>query len=109
MRAGYEYHHGLPGDVDGQQHERARDDPQRAALTAGPGAAVELPDATVEATISISESTPKPDRATEPAAIAARIRIAVPTTFQASVAYSSTSPRRSSMRSVAVTAKAQRT
>jgi len=50
---------------------------------------------TVDAPISISESSPNPARATERAAIAANASTTMPTTFQASVTYSRTNPRRS--------------
>ena len=50
---------------------------------------------TTEAPISISESSPKPARATERAASAATTSTAIPTTFHASVAYSSRKPHRS--------------
>jgi hypothetical protein len=54
---------------------------------------------TTEAMISISESAPKPANATEPATTSARTNTTVPTTFHASVTYSSARPRRSSIRS----------
>ena len=52
---------------------------------------------TSEAPISIRESSPNPARATEAAASAAAITTIALTTFQPSVAYSSTRPRRSRM------------
>lgn len=59
---------------------------------------------TADATNSISESTPKPASATEPAATADKINTGAPTRFQPKVAYSSASPRRSNICLVAIRA-----
>ena len=85
---------GLGGDVGGEHEERDPDDPQRAPFPAA-GDSAQLPDATSDATISTSESSPKPASPTERARTAAVITTTEPTTFQASVAYSSRSPRSS--------------
>jgi hypothetical protein len=53
---------------------------------------------TVDAPISISESSPNPASATDRAEIAAMASTAIPATFQASVAYSRAKPRRSTAR-----------
>src|SRR3984885_7491979 len=61
---------------------------------------------TVDAPISISESRPNPASATDRAAIAAMAKMTMPATFQASVTYSKTKPRRSRAARVASSASA---
>src|SRR5438034_7806719 len=63
---------------------------------------------TADAAISIKLSSPKPASATERAATAAARTSTLPNTFQASVAYSSRSPRRSSNRRLAGTVSRSR-
>ena len=97
VEAGRQHDRGLDEQVQREGEEGGGDERQRPALPIFTGAG-KLPNTTVLAPISMSESSPKPASATERALTAATASTAMPITFQPRVPASNSRPRRSRRR-----------